>query len=236
MNFISTFDELNKLYENASFNKALKEDWYGADSEVEFETSVYPDIAKYFGLDPACEVLYAYYFVDEVTVDYRDAAGRRCQIDEHVPLHQVEEWFKAGYYITEANKQEASKACKEELTEAAEDEEIEIVDDEAAVEEIPAEEPIAEEEPKQVICECDKCGALVIMDEANIVVDEESDLVNVEDECQFCEEAKGFKIIGVVAPYEAADEEDAAEAEDNDVVEEPAEEEVPAEEETPAEE
>jgi hypothetical protein len=77
--------------------------------------------------------------------------------------------------------------------------------------------------PRQVICECDKCGALVIKDEADIVVDEETDLVNVEDECQFCEEAKGFKIIGVVAPYEAAEAEEPVEdelAEEDDIIEE----------------
>lgn len=68
-----------------------------------------------------------------------------------------------------------------------------------------AEEEI--EEPRQVICECDKCGALVIKAETDIVVDEESDLVNVEEECQFCEEANGYKIIGAVAPYEAVPEE-----------------------------
>lgn len=139
MNFNSILEELDKLYDEEKSEKAkqakdevkdvpvkegcakktLKEDWYGADTEVEFETEVYPDIAKYFGLDPACEVLYAYYFVDEVTVDYRDATGRRCQIEEHVPLNQVEEWFKAGYYITEATK----KALKEaDEAEAAEEE------------------------------------------------------------------------------------------------------------------
>lgn len=90
------------------------------------------------------------------------------------------------------------------LKEATDDEEIEIVDDETAVAEMPAEEPV--EEPRQLILECDKCGALVIKDEADIVVDEETDLVNSEDECQFCEEAKGYKIIGVVAPYDVADE------------------------------
>lgn len=118
---------------------------------------------------------------------------------------------------------------KEELTETAEDEDIEIVDDEEiSTEEISEEEPVAEEETKQVILECDKCGALVIKDEADIVVDEETDLVNVEDECQFCEEAKGFKIVGVVAPYETAEEaveevpEEATEehAEDEEIFEE----------------
>lgn len=96
------------------------------------------------------------------------------------------------------------------LTEAAEDEAVEdeIVEDEMSVEETSIEEPVVDEEPRQVICECDKCGALVIKDEADIVVDEETDLVNIEDECQFCEEAKGYKIVGVVAPYEVAEVED----------------------------
>lgn len=100
---------------------------------------------------------------------------------------------------------------KEELTEAAEDEEIEIVDDEANIEEIPddglvEEEPVEEDEPRQVIIECSKCGALVIKDEADIVSDEESDLVNIEDPCEYCEEEEGYKIVGVVTPYEAAEE------------------------------
>jgi hypothetical protein len=125
-------------------------------------------------------------------------------------------------------EEKAKEACNEELTEAADDE---IPVDEVPADEVPAEEPAVEEEPRQVICECDKCGALVIKDEADIVVDEETDLVNVEEECQFCEEAKGYKIVGVVAPYEAVEEE-AADAE-----EVPVEDEAPVEEsvETPAE-
>ena len=99
----------------------------------------------------------------------------------------------------EVDVKKVEEACKEELAEAAE-----AAEDEVAEEEAPVEEPVADE-PRQVICECDKCGALVIKDEADIVIDEESDLINVEDECQFCEEAKGFKIIGVVAPYEVVE-------------------------------
>jgi hypothetical protein len=88
---------------------------------------------------------------------------------------------------------------EERLTEGSDD--IFVKDD--TVVEI----PIEDDEPKQVICECDKCGALVIMDEADIVVDEESDLVNVKDKCKFCEEKEGYKIVGYMIPYEAADEE-----------------------------
>ncbi len=108
------------------------------------------------------------------------------------------------------------ESCAEELVEAADDDVIEddFADEEGiSAEEAPIEEPAVEDEPRQVICECDKCGALVIKDEADIVVDEDTDLVNVEDECQFCEEAKGFKIIGVVAPYEAVNEDGTVEAE-----------------------
>jgi hypothetical protein len=102
------------------------------------------------------------------------------------------------------------ESCQEALTEAAEDE-IEIVDDEIPEgeipeEEAPVEEPVAEEEPRQLILECDNCGALIIKDEANVVTDEETGLANVEDACEYCEEAKGHKIVGVVIPYEVAEE------------------------------
>lgn len=114
--------------------------------------------------------------------------------------------------------EKVEEACTEELTEAAEDEvaEDEIPVDEDPADGAPVEEPVVDEEPRQVICECDKCGALVIKDEADIVVDEETDLVNVEDKCEFCEEANGYKIVGVVVPYEPAVEEESVE----DVVEE----------------
>ena len=85
------------------------------------------------------------------------------------------------------------------LGEAVED------DMEEPVEEASTEEP-EEVEVRQLILECSKCGAIVIKDEADIVIDEESDLVNVEDECEYCEEKEGYKIIGVVAPYEAVEE------------------------------
>lgn len=108
------------------------------------------------------------------------------------------------------------EACtKKALTEAAEDEEIEITDEETPVEAEPvedsAEEPVVEDEPRQLILECDKCGALVIKSEADVVADEESGLVNVDDKCAFCEETAGYTIIGVVVPYEEAEVEEPVE-------------------------
>ena len=111
----------------------------------------------------------------------------------------------------ELQEEVVEEACaKEAISEAAEEEffEDEVPVEEPSVEEeAPVEEPVDEDEPRQVILECDKCGALVIKTEADVVTDEESDLVNVEDECAFCEEAAGYKIVGVVAPYEVAEEE-----------------------------
>jgi hypothetical protein len=71
-------------------------------------------------------------------------------------------------------------------------------------EEIPADEEI--EEPRQLILACDKCGALVIKAETDVAIDEATDLVNVEETCQYCEEAAGYTISGVLAPYEATEE------------------------------
>lgn len=111
--------------------------------------------------------------------------------------------------IDEFEESEVVEACdKKSLTEEADDEEIEIVDDEAPEEEPEeeVEEPaVEEEEARQLILECDNCGALVIRAEADVKVDEETDLANVGDVCEFCEESVGSKIVGVVAPYEAVD-------------------------------
>lgn len=99
-------------------------------------------------------------------------------------------------------------------------------EDEVPVEEAPVEEPIEEAEPRQIVIECDKCGALIVKNEADIVVDEKSDLVNVEDACAFCEETAGYKIIGVLLPYEPTEEVPAETVEEKEVdeVDEPIEE------------
>ena len=114
--------------------------------------------------------------------------------------------------IPEVKEEPVEEACaKEALTEAADDEEeIEIVDDEVPAEEAPVDEPVVEDEPRQLILECDKCGALVIKSEADVIADEESGLVNVEDKCQFCEETEGYKIVGVMLPYEVSEDEESA--------------------------
>lgn len=108
-----------------------------------------------------------------------------------------------------ATTEPVEEACTKKLTEETEDDEVvDIVDDEVLVEE----EPI-EEEPitRQLALECTNCGAITIRDEADVKVDEETGLTNIEEPCEFCEEAGGRKIVGVVTPYEAAEEAEAVE-------------------------
>jgi hypothetical protein len=184
MNFISTFDELNKLYEedqkvDSKQTNPITEGGYVAHYSYDGSEKKAPQ-----------------WWLDKGGTD---ASWREQQRINNSGKHDEE----TGQYIWGNQRQlhcDAEEATGgQDLIEAADDEEVEIVD-----------------EPRQVICECDKCGALVIKDEADIIVDEETDLANVEDKCEFCEEANGYKIVGVVAPYESVAEEAPVE----DVVEE----------------
>ena len=222
MNFISTFDELNRLYEEADGNNSAdiadhdlsvqkskgNNQWFLARFKEGTENITAVVIAPNaeealerlnFNYPKATDIDLQEQPVDQKTVDRVKTQEKAIFIEA---LEDTEIEVEEGL-IGDTIGGTAKGFLGEETDVAevpADDEEIEIIDD----------------EPKQVICECDKCGALVIKAEADIIVDEETDLANVEDECQFCEEAKGFKIVGVVAPYEPVD---ATEAE-ADVVDE----------------
>jgi hypothetical protein len=95
----------------------------------------------------------------------------------------------------------------ESIDPALEKEEVleEAVEDEVVDEEIPADEEIEVEDEAadtQLVLECSKCGALVIKPEAEVVTSDETDLVNAEETCQYCEEAEGYKVIGTFIPSE----------------------------------
>lgn len=205
MTFINTFDELNKLYEETTVKAevSMEEGIFGKkpshalivkldepDNGYEwYALAVSSDVAKLKKAESEAHASYQKNGTDTQTkiVDIKTATKLT-----------GDKKFASVDNLDEACEQEE----KEELVEeAAEDDVIEIEDDE-----VPADEAVSDE-PKQIILECSKCGALVIKPEADIIVDEESDLVNVEDNCEFCEEANGFKIIGVVTPYEKAEEE-----------------------------
>lgn len=88
------------------------------------------------------------------------------------------------------------------LTEAADDSDVEA----DVSEEVLEQENTKEETPAQLVLECSKCGALVIKGEADVEIDSETDLANVKDTCEFCEETEGYKVLGALAPHEFADE------------------------------
>lgn len=79
------------------------------------------------------------------------------------------------------------------------DQEVAVENAEAA-EEAPVEETAADE-PKQLVLECTKCGAVFVKAEEDVVIDEATDLANVEEECSACEEAAGYKVLGELLPY-----------------------------------
>ena len=104
----------------------------------------------------------------------------------------------------------------EELSKLYEADELE---QDVAVEEADAEvvdEAPAAEGPKQLVLECSKCGAICVKSEDDVVIDEATDLANVEEECAACEEAAGYKVLGELLPYEASEDDE----ETDEVVEE----------------
>lgn len=124
--------------------------------------------------------------------------------------------------------EELNKLYEEEKVEAEANELMEDADEEILIDDEPitddeveesSEEPDEEavDTPKQLILECSNCGGLVIKAEADVTVDDETDLANVDEKCQYCEEAKGYKITGEVIPYEGVVE-DTDEADDADEV------------------
>lgn len=100
----------------------------------------------------------------------------------------------------------------EELSKLYEADELE---QDVAVEEADADvvdEAPAAEGPKQLVLECSKCGAVCVKLEDDVVIDEATDLANVEEECAACEEAAGYKVLGELLPYAAEEDEEIEES------------------------
>lgn len=119
-------------------------------------------------------------------------------------LDKLYEELPAKEKVTGDKETDVLEACTNKLITEAE-EEI-LIDDEPVIDdEVTEEEPTAAEEEvsSQFVLECVECGALVIKDEANIIVGEDTDLVNIEEACQYCEAKKGYKNIGMFTPHES---------------------------------
>jgi rubrerythrin len=217
-NFISTFDELSKLYDtDAQLNESVETLTEGKilDSLKKVATRLGADAATivraFAELLPGDKAYEAAVNAENKAVLKALQSGNE-RVLNTLTIDDIEELKKDIEDYTKS-KQATNESCEKSLEEDTDDV-IEIEDDEITEEEPVQEEPIADE-PKRVVLECSKCGALVIKDEADIVVVEDSDLVNVEDACEYCEEAAGYKTIGTVIPFEsetdAVDEDDAVE-------------------------
>lgn len=73
----------------------------------------------------------------------------------------------------------------------------------------------------KVILHCPVCNSMVYKKLEDIVKDDVEELVNVGEECPYCYTSEGFKVIGIVSPFEEEkDEEDEQEDEKEDSSEE----------------
>lgn len=70
------------------------------------------------------------------------------------------------------------------------------------------EEELQDSYEGKVIVACGVCHELQYKDPADIIIDEASEMVNIEESCPVCYSTGGFKVIGEVAPYCAKCEDD----------------------------
>ena len=63
----------------------------------------------------------------------------------------------------------------------------------------------------KVILHCPVCNSMIYKDLEDIVKDDLEDVVNIGEECPYCYTSEGFKVIGIVSPFEEEQEEDTSE-------------------------
>lgn len=72
----------------------------------------------------------------------------------------------------------------------------------------------------KVILHCPVCNSMIYKDLEDIVKDDVEELVNIGEECPYCYTSEGFKVIGIVSPFEETSEEEEQEDEEEDPTEE----------------
>ena len=68
----------------------------------------------------------------------------------------------------------------------------------------------------KVILDCDVCHSKIYKDPSEVIIDDESSLANIDEECPYCYSTDGYKIIGEVASYDGASLEDEDDTEEDD--------------------
>lgn len=59
----------------------------------------------------------------------------------------------------------------------------------------------------KVILHCPVCNSMIYKDLEDIEKDDDEELVNVGEECPYCYTCEGFKVIGIVSPFQEEEEE-----------------------------
>lgn len=92
------------------------------------------------------------------------------------------------------------------------------------------EEDLSDNYIGKVILECTCCHSRIYKDEADVVIDEESELANIDEECPVCGTAMGYTVIGKIEKFDddvnfedADEEEEEVELENDPAEEEPVE-------------
>lgn len=110
------------------------------------------------------------------------------------------EAFKSLSILQEEDFNMNDAKDKEEMTDftndAEEQEFIDVIDPTAETE-----EDLDDSYVGKVICDCMTCHSKIYKLPTDIILDKESGLANVGEECPYCFDSTGFKIIGEVANY-----------------------------------
>lgn len=84
-----------------------------------------------------------------------------------------------------------------------------IADDIDAIPEEPIIDTNAEEEHElqdnyvgKVILECECCHSRIYKEESDVIIDEESGLANIDEECPVCNNTLGYSVIGKIEPFD----------------------------------
>ena len=101
------------------------------------------------------------------------------------------------------NNDEDIVDMKNTLFNDLDDDSIDVIDPEAH-----SEDELSDSYVGKVILDCEVCHSKIYKNSEDIVIDEESQLANIEDECPYCMSNDGYKIIGEVAPFDEVPEED----------------------------
>lgn len=207
---INDIDSGKEVFKNSysyGYSASYRKDW--ATSRKPFTTDIINELKKrfnvvYVDVIPGENVFAGRKVTDDVVADFKKSYLNEASYDNDINKKDDFEMnftniFEELNRLYEADETaEAEELVADSTIEEEAEETVDVTETEEA-------EPEADE-PKKIALECSKCGAIVIKEETDLVIDEKTDLVNVDEACTFCGETAGFTIMGVITPYEVVEE------------------------------